>query len=214
MGVCSGVPCCKDGELILTNEFNPPVTPKKNINIYNGAENGCDIETNNYDYSLRTKYKNMSYNINDEENIKMEEEIFNYINEIKMNPDDFKNESKNHYLFEIFMKLKPSDPFKKTEFNLNSIKTYLFMNIIQDKAVSMQEKELLEIFPENSIKNISLFQKMTAEDDNKENVWQFLEENEDDIEKILMNFYEYLIVICQPTENKAKTVISFIFYNI
>ena len=203
MGLCNGANCCKDEELLKTNEFNPPFS----------AENGCNLETNNFDYSLKSKYKIPIYNINDE-NIKMEEEIFNNINDIKINPDNFINESKNYNLFEIFLKLKPSNPFKQTEFdNLNAIKTYLFRNIFQDKVVSMQEKELLVIFPEDSIKNISLFQKIAVKDDNKENVWQFLEENEDDIEKILTNSYEYLIVICQPMENKTKTMISFIFYN-
>ena len=124
------------------------------------------------------------------------------------------NESKKHNLFEIFMKLKPTDPFNKTDFsNLNGIKCYLLTNSIQNKKISLKEKELSNLIPDNNIQNISLFQIESVIKDNKENVWQFLEENEDDIEKILDNFYEYLIVICQPMEDKTKTNISFILYN-
>ena len=63
-----------------------------------------------------------------------------------------------------------------------------------------------------NIKNLCLFQTTTLYNDIKENFWYFLEENEDDIDKILTVNYDYIMIICLPFEN-GKSNIFFIFYD-
>ena len=63
-----------------------------------------------------------------------------------------------------------------------------------------------------NIKNLCLFQTTTLYNDIKENFWYFLEENEDDIDKILSVNYDYIMIICLPIKND-KSNIFFIFYD-
>ncbi len=59
---------------------------------------------------------------------------------------------------------------------------------------------------------MSLFQTVCLNDDINENVWLFLGENEDDIDKIFDAKYNCLMIIGVPLEQNKKMLLSLIFY--
>ena len=59
---------------------------------------------------------------------------------------------------------------------------------------------------------MSLFQTVCLNDDINENVWLFLGENEDDIDKIFDAKYNCLMIISVPLEQNKKMLLSLIFY--
>ena len=193
MGICNGDRCCRDYELIRTFENNHILT-NGNINNINEKiilKNGKSIDSSQL--ILSKKY-------------------FQIINEIRENPSDYINESKAHNLFEIFIKLKPSKPLKYSENNIFDIISYLEES--QKKTSTIEkEKEIQSLINNGNIKNICLFQSITLCNDEKENFWYFLEENEDDIDKILTVNYDYITIICLSIQND-KSQISFILYDV
>ena len=75
-----------------------------------------------------------------------------------------------------------------------------------------KENKIKSMINNGNISNLCLFQTITIDNDVKENIWYFLEENEDDIEKILTDNYDYIIIISIPL-NYDKSIIIFIFYD-
>ena len=59
---------------------------------------------------------------------------------------------------------------------------------------------------------MSLFQTVCLNDDINENVWLFLGENEDDIDKIFDAKYNCLMIISVSLEQNKKMLLSLIFY--
>ena len=82
---------------------------------------------------------------------------------------------------------------------------------LKKKNISEQEKEIKNVINEN-IEEICLFQTICFNNDMKENVWDFLEGNEDDLEKIFDNKYNSIIIVSIPLEHKTKTLLTLIFY--
>ena len=138
-------------------------------------------------------------------------EFYDILNEIRINPENFIEESKSHNLFEIFIKLKPCSEIKYYNNDLSQIKKYLMKSYLKKKNISEQEKEIKNVINEN-IEEICLFQTICFNNDMKENVWDFLEGNEDDLEKIFDNKYNSLIIVSIPLEHKTKTLLTLIFY--
>ena len=62
------------------------------------------------------------------------------------------------------------------------------------------------------IKKICMYEIDTIYDDLRQNLWYFLQQNEDDLEQILSAYYEYIIILCLPLNNELSRLI-FIFYN-
>jgi len=192
MGICNIKTCCKDYEVIRTGEnyhfqVNDSTSNKQQI-IF--LENGQFLNDDQID--LGKKY-------------------FKIINEIRENPSDYINDSKSHNLFEIFMKLKPSKPLRYSENNMLAIISYLIDS--QEKtSIIEKEKQIKNMINNGNIKHICLFQTITVSDNIKENFWYFLEENEDDIDKILSINYDYVMIICLSIKDD-KFLISFIFYD-
>ena len=192
MGICNGNTCCRDMEVIRTGE---------------------NFQSQNSIYNNNNKKKlflNNGKSINDNQLI-LSKEYFQIINEIRENPSNYINESKSHNLLEIFMKLKPSKALKLSENNIFNIISYLEENQ-EKKSIMEKESEIGQMLNNGKIKQLFLFQTITIGNDAKENFWYFLEENEDDIDKILKINYDYIMVICLPIKNE-KFIISFIFYD-
>ena len=152
--------------------------------------------------------------INEPKYDQISKEFFIILNEIRMNPEKYIEESKNHNLFEVFMKLKPGNKINYIEKDINKIKKYLMKSYLKTKSISDQENELKKLINEN-INDIYLFQPICNFDNSnnniKENVWDFLMQNEDDIEKIFE--YNSLIIISIPLEHNKEILLSLIFYN-
>ena len=139
-------------------------------------------------------------------------EIFN---EIRENPSNYITESKAYNLSEIFIKLKPSNPIEYSEDNINNIISYL-----EDEeetketrtSIHQKERKIASMINHGDIKKLTIFETNTISDNLRENLWNFLSQNEDDIEQILSPYYEYIIILCLPLTIENYRLI-FIFYN-
>ena len=182
------------------------------------APNACRKKEN----SIKTEYifyPNKTSDIKHlENNIKnnslfdsMNKEFFSYLNEIRTNPDKFIEESKNYNLFEIFIKLKPCPELNYIENNTEKIQKLIINSSFKEKNIIEQEKDIKKLMDEN-INDICLFQTICLNNDINENVWLFLGENEDDIDKIFDIKYNCLIIISTPLEINKKMLLSLIFY--
>ena len=161
--------------------------------------------------SEKSKNLNNSF-MEDPQYQKQSKEFFDIFNDIRINPEKYLSDSKEYSLLEIFFKLKPSNKIEYSENNVKKIKKYLINSHFLSKKTSDQEKEIIPLINEGKVKEISLFQTICSSQDMKENVWAFLQENEDDFDKIFSKKYNYLIIICFPLEYNTKMLMSLIFY--
>lgn len=215
MGNCNDALCCNNNEINFENELHHSIPPAENLVYFNiKQDNFSDENFNINNLASTTRSGNLPYyNFDDEEYLKMENDIFDLINEMKSNPENFIKESKTHNLFSIFIKLTPSNKFNKSDLpNIINIKSYLYLNSFQEKALSIKEKEIFELI-HDEIKCMSLFQYANNNKNINEIVWEFLEENEDDIENIFANLYDYLLVVCIPTIYTSQNITYFLFYS-
>ena len=169
--------------------------------------------TNRIDENDRLKNINMTF-MEDPQYQQLSKEFFNILNDIRVNPNNYINDSKEHNLSEIFIKLKPSNEINFSENNITNIKKYLINSHFKNKRISEQEQEIKSLVNDGKTNDICLFQTININSDMKENVWVFLEENEDDFAKIFSNDYNNLLIVSFPLEYNTKTLTSLIFYSI
>ena len=142
----------------------------------------------------------------------MSKEFFNILNDIRTNPENFLEESKEHNLFEIFIKLRPCSDILYKDTDLDPLKKYIMNSYFKNKNIFERDNEIKKLINEN-LSEICLFQTISSINNNiKQNVWDFLEENEDDIEKIFDTNYNKLIIISIPLEHNTKILLTLIFY--
>ncbi len=194
MGICNSNRCCQDYEVIRTGEnyhfhFNDNNTPTNNTKEKIFLTNGKSI---------------------DEVQLLINKKYFQILNEIRQNPSNYINESKTHNLFEIFIKLKPSNLLKFSENDILDI--IYFLEKSQEESITEKEKGVKPLINNGNITNVCLFQYITLGESINDNIWYFLEENEDDIDKILTDNYDYVMIISLPLQS-GRTIITFIFYD-
>ena len=166
------------------------------------------------DNSEKLRNFNLS-NLEDPQYDKFGQEFFNILNDIRVNPEKYNKESKDYSLDLIFLKIKSSNEINYSEKNNKIIKKYIIDSHFKNRSISDQEKDLKNLLNKgysDKVKDICLFQTFCSSNDMKENVWLFLEENEDEIEKIFSNEYNFLMIICLPFEYNTKILTSLIFY--
>ena len=160
----------------------------------------------------KTSEESLSYSfIKEPQYDQMSKEFFVILNDIRKNPEKFIEESKEHNLFEIFMKLKHCPELNYNEADIDKIKRYLMKSYFKKKSIFEQEKEIKNLIKEN-INDICIFQPITFNNNIKENVWDFLAENEDEIEKIFDVQCNSIIIIHIPLEHNSKMLLTLIFY--
>ena len=167
-----------------------------------------------FDNSEKLRSFNLS-NLEDPQYDKFGQEFFNILTDIRVNPEKYNKESKDYSLDLIFLKIKPSNEINYSEKNNKIIKKYIIDSHFKNRSISDQEKDLKNLLNKGSsdkVKDITLFQTFCSSNDMKENVWLFLEENEDEIEKIFSVEYNYLMIICLPLEYNTKILANLIFY--
>ena len=193
MGICAPNTFCNDYEGVIT------------------CENFHFIKDEDYSF---TKEKLILKNGKSIDNalLLLSKKYFKKINEIKQNPTDFILQSKSHNLFDTFIKLSSSNPFLFAENNKFDVISYL-MECKEQTSVIEKEIKLKSIINNGNIDNICLMTYFIISNDVEENIWYFLEENEDDIDKIFSDNYNYIMIICLPINND-KIVVYFILYNI
>ena len=177
---------CNKGSITFTPEVNPNTNKLNEENI-------------NYTFMKEPKYEQMS------------KEFFNVLNDIRTNPENFLEESKEHNLFEIFIKLKPCSDIIYKDNDLDLLKKYIMNSYFKNKNLIERDIEIKKLINEN-LSEICLFQTISTNNNIKQNVWDFLEENEDDIEKIFDTQYNKLIIISIPLEHNTKILLTLIFY--
>ena len=172
-----------------------------------------DINTLTSRTDFSDKLKNFNYaSLDDPQYQKISKELFNILSDIRINPEKYIIESKEHSLLGIFIKIKPSTKISYSENNIVKIRKYIFDSYFLQKSFFEQEKELKNLINNGNIKDICLFQTIFSNNDLKENIWDFLVQNEDDIDKIFSPEYNYLMTICLPLEYNTKILSSLIFY--
>ena len=176
------------------NKGSITFTPEVNSNTNNLSE-----ENINYGFMQEPQYDQMS------------KEFFNVLNDIRTNPENFLEESKEHNLFEIFIKLKPCSDIIYKDNDLDSLKKYIMNSYFKNKNLIERDNEIKKLINEN-LSEICLFQTISTNNNIKQNVWDFLEENEDDIEKIFDTLYNKLIIISIPLEHNTKILLTLVFY--
>ena len=87
---------CNKGSITFTPEVNSNTNQLSEENI-------------NYGFMQEPQYDQMS------------KEFFNVLNDIRTNPENFLEESKEHNLFEIFIKLKPCSDIIYKDNDLDSL---------------------------------------------------------------------------------------------
>ena len=182
---------CNKNTLLFNNEINP---------ITNRPEESEKLRKLNQSYMEDPQYQKQS------------KEFFDILNDIRNNPEQYLRDSKEHSLLEIFIKLKPTNEITYNENNINKLKKYLINSHFLSKKIIDQEKEIISLVNDGNIKEVALFQTICTSQDMKENVWAFLQENEDDFEKIFSTYYDNIIIICFPLDYNSKILTSLIFY--
>ena len=161
------------------------------------------------------KLKKINYSsINDQQYKEISKEFFKILNNIRINPDKYIRDSKDHSLLEIFIKLKKGTELVYSENNNTNITKYLVDSHFEGKSIVEQENELKSLINDGNINDISLFQISLQSNDTRENVWNFLLENEDDLGKIFSDEYSHLMIICFPLENNKIIFSNLIFYKV
>ena len=159
------------------------------------------------------KLKNYNKNImGDPKYQKMSKEFFDLLNDIRTNPEKYIRDSREHSLLEIFFKLKTSSQLNYSEKNIDNIRMYLINAHFTGKSCLEQENEIKALINDGNVKNLCLFQTICTSNDLNENLWTFLQENEDDLGKIFSDEYNHLTIVCFPIEKNKINLINLIFY--
>ena len=195
MGVCKGNGCCKDEEYLRTCD-NLKFNRMDNNDLVDGREKLILKSGISIDYNV----------------LNLNRKYVNIMNKIRKNPKNYIEESKSHNLFEIFLKLKPSQQIQFSDDNILDVISFLKENS-ERISVIQKEKEIAKIINDGNIQKLRLFQTIALGIDVEENFWYFLEENEDDIGKILQDNYDYIMIICLPLE-EDRIIVTFIFYDV
>ena len=144
-------------------------------------------------------------------------QIFNIINEMRMNPKKFLKDSFKHKLNQIFENIisNQNKNLKNLNFpknHLHEINIYLkdMKNI--DKNLKAKENDIMKILG-NKIEKKNYFQSISSKEEAEENVWNLLENFDDEDYVILTEPFENLIVISVPLDGTNKIITSYIFFN-
>ena len=135
---------------------------------------------------------------------------------MRMNPKKFLNESFKYKLNQIFENIisnqKKLNKLNFPKEHLNEINNYLkdLKNI--DKNLKAKENDIIKILG-NKIDKKNYFQSISSKEEAKENVWNLLENFDDEDYVILTEPFENLIVISVPLDGTNKIITSYIFFN-
>ena len=190
-GTCNCISdSCNKNEILFTNNEIHPLTNRESKEKFKSI---------NFSSLEDVQYENLS------------QEIFNILSDIRMNPENYINVSKDYSLLNIFIKTKPGT---KLLFSKNNIdyKKYIIDSYFQKKSIYEQENGLKLLINEGKVQDICLFQFILKNKDMKDSVWTFLLDNEDDIDKVFSDKYDYLMVICLPLDQNEKILCNLIFY--
>ena len=225
-----------DTPILIYEKEETPKSDKNIFNIDNNLETNEKEETStsNNLKSKKEKIKEKNENIENKKEIPnknllinssnlieklhiIDFQIFNIINEMRMNPKKFLKDSFKHKLNQIFENIisNKNKNFKNLNFpknHLHEINIYLkdMKNI--DKNLKAKENDIMKILG-NKIEKKNYFQSISSKEEAEENVWNLLENFDDEDYVILTEPFENLIVISVPLDGTNKIITSYIFFN-
>jgi len=225
-----------DTPILIYEKEETPKSDKNIFNIDNNLETNEKEETStsNNLKSKKEKIKEKNENIENKKEIPnknllinssnlieklhiIDFQIFNIINEMRMNPKKFLKDSFKHKLNQIFENIisNQNKNLKNLNFpknHLHEINIYLkdMKNI--DKNLKAKENDIMKILG-NKIEKKNYFQSISSKEEAEENVWNLLENFDDEDYVILTEPFENLIVISVPLDGTNKIITSYIFFN-
>ena len=199
------------------NEMKDGIFPKyENIEEEIEEKDDEDKKENNkkslYNFS-RNYYQQDSMDsefINSDQ--KKRDEIFNFFNDLRNNPQHYLSESEKYGL----QKLISSAPEKAVEGNIKPLIKNSFFELYFDKCVKSspesKEKILQSLEKEEKLKDYEKKLYMIKGDGNKPGdcVWNLLKDNEKNGE-ILWEDFDYLIIVVMSLEDKENILCYFLF---
>ena len=185
---------------------------KDNPNIMNNRNSSSSIESY---YELNKKLISLNRNSTDRDLLTINQQradtILEYINKIKLKPQDFFEEAKEHDLFDILNEYNESKKkvlFVKNRFYNSLLESYVKRTPNLDKEI---EKGIY-----NEI-NLSKYDKQfytvnsTIMDPN-ESIWILLKQNKEKaLNSILITRVSYLVLCVSPIQNTSKIKVYFLF---
>ena len=148
---------------------------------------------------------------------KMSNELFILLNDIRINPKKYLDDSKKNNLYDIFFNLESGNELNFPQIYIDKIKSNLFELYTQEKnnnEIEEKLKQLLNKENDINIENIKVFEIVFSNDINNESkIWEFLKQNKNNIETIFSNKFNNLMIICKPfTTIKIEFLTFFIFF--
>ena len=115
MGSCNCVnDTCNKNTFLFTQEINP---------LTNRPSDSPKLNNLNNAFMEDSQYQ------------KQRKEFFDILNDIRINPNKYLADSKDHSLLEIFIKLKPSNEINFSENNIDKLKNYLINSHFLSKTI-------------------------------------------------------------------------------
>ena len=185
---------------------------KDNPNIMNNRNSSSSIESY---YELNKKLISLNRNSTDRDLLTINQQradtILEYINKIKIKPQDFFEEAKEHDLYDILNEYNESKKkvlFAKNRFYNSLLESYVNRTPNLDKEI---EKAIY-----NEI-NLSKYDKQfytvnsTIMDPN-ESIWILLKQNKEKaLNSILITRVSYLVLCVSPIQNTSNIKVYFLF---
>ena len=139
--------------------------------------------------------------------------IFYFLNDIRNRPFNYLEISKDYNLYDIFSNLKPSESLSLSKENLNEIKDYFYVPRNMAKTNKEKEKDIFKIVNNGYFNSVHIYQSISPTNDIKENVWQLLSKNKNNIKDILVTDHAYITIICQSLSARKKILVTYIFFD-
>lgn len=213
-----GINCCKNIIQDNNDEIQSDPNRSKRTNsdaiIKNSTKINNSAESTNQELVQSLKQKNIfnkelsPIKTNDYAAV-----LFQILNNFRDKPTLFCNEAIKYELKQYFdeacrNKEKPSLPEWSTEKN-KLLHDYLTNPQNNDKTSSEKEEEILEMFKRNA--NGLFFQSIGPSNNLEANIWNLLENNPDEINRILTQNFQKIIIASVPIEGTDKLHSTYVF---
>ena len=210
-----GCKCCNAGE--DNNEMIDGNIPEKNLNI-ESDENGEDIRSSSRNKDFLKFNNNFECNTDESECLtsdqKRNEDIFDYFNDLRSNPQNYITEAEKYNLKDIITSAK--ELLVSESFNILIKNPFynLFFDTCVKKTPYSKEDILNNIEKYEQFKNYkkSLYMIEASIERPYESVWNLLTENKDKaIDEILYRKIDYFIVSSLSIPEKKIIIVYFLF---
>ena len=212
MGSCA---CIHKKGIDSGNFENPILIGKNNLQCLNKNNSIFSSDTIEGNKNNKEKEKLINRNATDRDLLSINQQradtIFEYFNQIKINPQNFLEKAKEYELIEVFNKYidsKERTLFIKDRFYNSLLESYVHRTPQSDKEI---EKGIYNEINVNKYDKQFYIVNCTIQDPN-ESVWYLLKQIKNEaLKRILMPNNSYLILYVFPIENTLNVKVYFLF---